>query len=350
MFSDHKHMPHSVSVKPVVNALILGPHRSGKSKFLFRLSNIVTDCKQEYDDEYTPTPTGDYQQVKLPNGIRLDCIDASGDESYARIVATMYYRDKQIAFLCFDGENEFDLHEREIEHQLHEIRTASPDITVFCLIMKSDKTKSEHLELNSFLKNHQVDLKNVFKCSAKDNIGFDVNGKFITRLCVVAKEIADPDPQVKKLRDEQKFKANQIAIFKKVYAALREGQTKLFKSNFLNSLPHDADVNTTYNLIMEHAKQQGSRSAQALKLMNEHVAKDSDAKQLGKNTKLFEAAYLWAYENSRFFSKSNTFSGSGFCQTLFKTSTVARYVANADLEKNPPLPTSRAGKMKSILS
>lgn len=327
---------------PRVPVVMVGPKASGKSQIPSKIFD------NQFSSEYRSTIGVDFRIESFNNRFKWYWWDTSAEERFRSIIAT-YLKQCHIAILCIDGTVPFKNQMQEIQNWYNDIVKLSPDAEIFCLVTKSDSSNFDNTILESvkkFAVGKKIDDKNIFECSAKKGISFDAANSFGARLVTVADSLVQTRPEQQQKRDLS-MKRAKIAYFKKIYSALRAGQTEsFFRSNILNTLPED--TNQAYRMLFETRAKNNSRTEKTLLLMNKYKIDETyDIAQFSKNNSLIKEIYLWSYDNSCF-TKSNSFSGQGFCQTFFRTSSVRALVDASDEVINPSN-NSRYGKILAKL-
>jgi len=112
---------------------------------------------------------------------------------------------------------------------------------------------------------------------------------------------------------------NKIELFKKIYQALRTGQTSLFaKTNFVAKL-NGLSTQDQFLMILQHIRENpASRSAKAWALVFEP-----------NKTQLFKEAYLYAFEKSTFYANSKLIPN----MTLFSATNLKKTLQSYEIQE-----------------
>lgn len=117
--------------------------------------------------------------------------------------------------------------------------------------------------------------------------------------------------EARRLADVQ----NQVDAFKKIYTALRDGQSGWVKTNFLNNLRLLSPDAQLAEIQKHAAEKQDSRTAKAWELAKTHYADCNN-----RNLELFASIYDWSFSKSGLFKQSRV---TGI--TLFKHSEAIKF-------------------------
>lgn len=131
-----------------------------------------------------------------------------------------------------------------------------------------------------------------------------------------------------------------IEAFKRIYTALREGQTDWLKTNFLDAFVPGMSHEAAKELIERHVRNSDSdsRTAKAWYLAQRYVGTD-----IANNLELFKEIYAYAFEHSGWFFRQSKSSGI----TFFDISNLETNLPN--LKFNSKDPDSRTAKIKLAL-
>lgn len=129
--------------------------------------------------------------------------------------------------------------------------------------------------------------------------------KKVTALYIAHPDNNIPEEKITALKNELKVNKQKVEAFKKIYNALRDSQSGIFKHNFLTEEhEHLSDVEML-KTISDYARQnQDSRTAKAWELTTTHYA---NCKK--ENLELVKEIHIASFERT-WFGKSNLFSPS----------------------------------------
>ena len=124
-----------MSGKVAVKLILVGPSGIGKT------SLVSCFFKQKFENQTVPTvaPAFCSANIELASGktIDLQIWDTAGQEQFQSI-SQMFYRDSQVAFVCFDASDP-DI----IEQWVERVRTHVQDCAIVLVVTKSDLLSEE---------------------------------------------------------------------------------------------------------------------------------------------------------------------------------------------------------------
>jgi hypothetical protein len=120
----------------------------------------------------------------------------------------------------------------------------------------------------------------------------------------------------------------RVAAFKKIYTALREGQSGFFKTNFVANHSKLSDE-VLYQQILAHiAAKPDSRTAKAWELADRYYRRCSN-----QNTALFTEIYKYSFEKSGYFFKRSQITGVTFYSSAnLNQATQAQFASDQVIE------------------
>ena len=156
--------------KPTLKVILVGSSGVGKTCL------ISTYFKQNFDFQSPPTvaPAYSCSDVKRPDGtqVSLQIWDTAGQERY-HSVSKLFFRDSNIAFVCFEAGDEVST--REVPNWIKRVHDEVPTCQIFFVMTKSDLHSSE--EIQEFKASAEAEFKDmgkrVFVTSALSKVGID---------------------------------------------------------------------------------------------------------------------------------------------------------------------------------
>jgi len=147
--------------------------------------------------------------------------------------------------------------------------------------------------------------------------------------------------------DEKSFDGSYVYLlvrnFKKIYQALRDGQTSwTYKSNYLDDINRVMVDDSAIRSIEAHVKKTHpeSRTAKAWELAKRYI----HSQDISTDVALFKEIYAYAFSHSGWFFKRSQSTGT----TFFATSSLQGNLADLKFEDNPN-PNSRTAKIRRAL-
>ncbi|KAH0792535.1 small GTP-binding protein [Histomonas meleagridis] len=117
--------------------ILVGSAGVGKTS----LMNALFEQSFEQDMQTTVAPAFCEKSIQISDGskVTLHIWDTAGQEKFQSICET-YYRDADVAFVCFDYEN---MNHETIAKWVSRVRAQSPDCLIFLVLTKEDLTPSD---------------------------------------------------------------------------------------------------------------------------------------------------------------------------------------------------------------
>lgn len=140
--------------------------------------------------------------------------------------------------------------------------------------------------------------------------------------------------------------APRVAAFKKIYEALREGQSGFFKTNFLAEHAGLSDEELYQQIKAHILEKPDSRSAKAWALANIHHGRCS-----ADNPVLFTEVYKYSFQKSGYFFKRSNVLGMTFysSKNLNQAVTAAGQLTSDQVQAAEQKPGSRSAKIGRAL-
>jgi len=244
---------------------------------------------------------------------------------------------------------------RDLSPQLEELKALSldsiyrekPPEAIVSVISKVDNKSGAHKIEGKDIKSIPEKVAKLFAPVALSPI----HGPLLSSI-YDQKTIAD-------INDTFSNEATKIALkkkvekFKKIYTALRDGQSAWFyKTNFLSGKENKPHTELAHEIEQYAARYPNSRTKKAWDLAGEHEHKG----ELHTNTNLVKDIYLWSFEKSGLFFKRSCCTGD----TYMRYSTLSDHIRergsslNYQLFSNPrkdeEKQTTRLGKIRKALT
>ena len=155
--------------RPTLKIILVGSSGVGKTCL------IATYFRQSFDFQTPPTVAPAYScsdvQKKDGTPVSLQIWDTAGQERY-HSVSKLFFRDSDIAFVCFEAGDEIST--KEVPNWITRVHNEVPSCQIFLVITKSDlKTTTEIEEIKQNAETEFKDMhKGIFVTSAlaKDGI------------------------------------------------------------------------------------------------------------------------------------------------------------------------------------
>ncbi|CAL6014726.1 Rab1a [Hexamita inflata] len=143
--------------------VLVGDAEIGKSALSFRISNNI------FLSLYKPTIGAEYASIQV-QGCRFNIWDTAGQETYCKLLSTVYYRGADCCALCYDLSRSSSL--KNVLKWFEGIKQLDKMPTIILIGTKSDA--SIEVELSEIKEvEKQIQAKQSFICSAKTGEGCD---------------------------------------------------------------------------------------------------------------------------------------------------------------------------------
>ena len=128
----------SIGSEDSLKVILVGPSGVGKTSLI----SAFFDNSFEKQEHPTVAPASCSAVVEIDNGkkINLQIWDTAGQERFLSI-STMFYRESNVAFLCFNTFKDTD-----ISKWINQVRKEAPDCIIFLVTTKSDLIPHEELK------------------------------------------------------------------------------------------------------------------------------------------------------------------------------------------------------------
>jgi len=143
-------------MKSDLKVILVGNSGVGKSSLLTAFYSQPFDCQT------VPTVAPSYSCIEInrKDGVKvwLQVWDTAGQERY-QSVGKLFYRDCDVAFVCFDGSKDHTLD--SVKNWINTVREESPDANILVILTKSDLYSSELIEtetnsINSIMEEYRI--------------------------------------------------------------------------------------------------------------------------------------------------------------------------------------------------
>jgi len=278
---------------------ILGLPSAGKRSLMGRLTG-----KKAFSDEHDYITDSVSIEEKSQDGLYYYCYDLK-EAPFLRTRQndTAYSDTKDAIILALDTSQDY-------KQQIALFKTCEfPQSGLDYIIVKTktdgapDASIPDDKTILADFKNMNVAHDVIMNCSAKDDKGIpELKAAIVT----IAKA---------KIANDQAYQTRlglQIAAFKKIYTAMREGESGWPKSNFLTTIEKaekdKKDSSEILKLIRSYTQDhKGSRTEAAWNLTQIHWNNVTP-----QNETLFRVIYKWSFAHSGWFKKSNIIPGTFF--------------------------------------
>ena len=158
------------SQQPTQKIILVGNSGVGKTCL------ISTFFRQDFDisTPQTVAPAYSTTDVKTSNGtLTLQIWDTAGQERF-HAVSRLFYRDTNIAFICFDGGNTPS--KNAVPNWIQKVREESPQCDLFFVLTKSDlytKEENEEFQTQAEAEFAEFKGKGFFITSSKEKTGIN---------------------------------------------------------------------------------------------------------------------------------------------------------------------------------
>ncbi|CAL5999174.1 Rab1a [Hexamita inflata] len=143
--------------------VLVGDAEIGKSALSFRISNNI------FLSLYKPTIGAEYASIQV-QGCRFNIWDTAGQETYCKLLSTVYYRGADCCALCYDLSSSSSL--KNVLKWFEGIKQLDKMPMIILVGTKSDA--SIEVELSEIKEvEKQIQAKQSFICSAKTGEGCD---------------------------------------------------------------------------------------------------------------------------------------------------------------------------------